>query len=88
MATPTSDPYLNVRPDLGSPVYQGAFAITPGTALAIPPRAIYVGGAGTVTAAGQDGVSVTFSGLAAGQILPFRASAVSAATATGLLGLY
>lgn len=66
-----------------------AFTITAGAgALATPIRALYVGGAGNVTLTTPAGSSVQFTGLAAGSILPVRATHVTAATATGLVGLY
>jgi hypothetical protein len=88
--TPTADPFLGRDPDLGSPVYSGAFAITPGVALPFPPRAIYVGGAGAIAMTGQDGNAVTFAAVPVGAIIPFRAASVqsSGTTATNLLGLY
>jgi len=90
MATPSSDPFLGAPQSFASPIYAGAFAITPGTALPFSPRAIFVGGAGNVNMTGQDGNAVTFVGCAAGQIIPFRAASVnsSGTTATNLLGLY
>jgi hypothetical protein len=90
MSTPSADPFLGRQPDLGSPLYTGAFAITPSSALPFPPRAIYVGGAGNIAMTGMDGNAVTFYGVTAGSILPFRAVSVfsSGTTATNLLGLY
>jgi hypothetical protein len=90
MSTPSSDPFIGQTPGLGSPVYSGAFAITPGTALPFTPRAIYVGGAGNIAATGQDGNAVTFTAIPVGAIIPFRAASVasSGTTATNLLGLY
>jgi hypothetical protein len=92
MATPTADPFNAAKPDIGSPLYSGAFAITPGAALAFTPRGVYVGSSGNIVATGQDGNSVTFNNLPAAYILPFRAATVassgSGTTATNLLGLY
>lgn len=68
-----------------------ATAITPNdsTDLANATRAIYVGGAGSLAVVFVEGQSVTFSGVAAGTILPLRLSRVLATgtTATGLVGL-
>lgn len=91
MATPTSDPYLGVKPDLDDgAVYVGAFAITAGTPYPFTPRAIYIGGNGNLVCTGADGNSVTFTGLVIGTILPFRPVTITASgtTATNLLGLY
>jgi hypothetical protein len=69
---------------------QYGFAITAGaSALPHPTRGIYVGASGnvTVTLVGS-GQSVQFVGLAAGVIHPIAASHVTAATATGILGVY
>ena len=66
-----------------------AVAITAGASpLAEPTRAIYVGGAGNITVTMLGGQSVTFTGVPAGAILPIRATHVTAATATALLGLW
>ena len=65
------------------------FAITPAdTDLAVVPRAIYVGVAGTLVLRDVAGVDVTYTAVA-GSIIPFRAIRVGAAsTATGIIGLY
>jgi hypothetical protein len=90
-ATPAADPFGGRQPDLGSLVFTGGFAITPGTALPFTPRAIYIGGgSGGLVAVGMDGQTVTFAGLVTWSILPFRAVSVatSGTTATNLVGLY
>ena len=51
-------------------------------------RAIWVGGAGTLTATMSNGDSVLFSGIAAGTLLPIRATNVTAGTATLMTALY
>lgn len=68
----------------------GAFAITPGaSAFPIVARAVYVGGAGNVTLTTAAGETVEFVGVAAGTILPVRATHVTAAsTATSMVGIY
>lgn len=65
-----------------------AFAITPGAgALSNPTTGgIKIGGAGTVTCTMYAGGSVTFT-CVAGELLPVCATHVTAATATGLVGL-
>ena len=63
------------------------FAITPSASeMAIRPRAIRCDVAGTATLVDDDGVSVTYT-LAAGEVIPFRAVKITAATAT-LIGWY
>lgn len=64
------------------------FPITPADSnLATVPDVIYVGGAGTVVARGDDGNDATFTATA-GSILPIRPAQVRASsTATGLIGL-
>lgn len=66
-----------------------AFAITPADAdLAQPARGLFVGGSGTIVATMVSGEVVTFSGVAAGSILPISVKRVAAAsTATNILGL-
>ncbi len=62
-----------------------ATAITPG-ATVYKPSIVFVGGAGSVTVTTAGGESgVVFSGLAAGTILPVLVTAVTAATATGIV---
>ena len=58
------------------------FAITPGASeFAQIPRAIYCEAAGTATIEDANGVALVYT-LVAGQLLPFRARRVTAATAT------
>lgn len=61
-------------------------AVTPGDTVITPrPRALYVGGAGTVVIEDQRGVSVTYTAQA-GAVIPFRAIKVTAAsTATNIV---
>lgn len=66
-------------------------AVAPSDTTIIPAgiRALYVGGAGNLTLEGQDGVIETFTGLAAGAVLPVQPRRVRAATtATLILALY
>ena len=71
-------------------------AVTPsdsttyGTATAPPIDALYVGAAGAVALAGNDGVATTLSAVAAGTVLNVSPARVMATgtTATGLVALY
>jgi len=68
---------------------QYAFVITAGaSALAHPIRGIYVGVSGDITVTTDGGDSVQFTNLAAGVIHPIAATHVTAATATGIVGVY
>ena len=91
MATPTADPYLGVKPDLGTPTYHGAFAITPGVALPVPTRALIVSGGGAISIVDMFGVTtiIQVTSNIAGSIMPLRVSAVnsSGTTATYIVGL-
>jgi hypothetical protein len=78
------------------PLYQTqtftkAFAITTNdsTDLASTVKAIYCGGAGNIKVTTSTGVTVTFTGVLAGTILPVTAKRVFATgtTATNLVGL-
>lgn len=64
-------------------------AIAPAdTALAVVPKALYVGGAGNLVVKGSDGVQVTFA-VAANSYHPIRPRNIMAATtATGIVALY
>ena len=69
-----------------------AFAVTPSDAadLAMPAKALYIGGSGNVVGIPEDSAaSVTFTGVVAGSVLPVRFKRVLATgtTATGLVGL-
>ena len=64
-----------------------AFAITPSaTALTRVPRALVIGVGGTVTVTTYKGTSITIT-VSAGTILPLAVTHVTAATATGIVGL-
>lgn len=68
----------------------GAAAVTPSDSTEINCRALYVGGAGNVVVQMPNrDVSITFSGVLAGTILPVSARRVMAATtATNIVALY
>jgi hypothetical protein len=84
------DLYQAFRSGLESPA-EGAFAITPSDSisLAIATRAVHVGSAGNLRAIMVTGEDVTFQGLMAGVVYPFRIDRVMATgtTAGGLVGL-
>ena len=68
---------------------EGHLAITPSdTPLTDIPKAIYVGGAGTLVMQDKNAVDVTYTVLA-GAIIPFRPTIIKAAsTATGIVAWY
>lgn len=74
----------------GSSPASRAIAITPDddADLALTTRGVYVGGAGDLVAVTEGGDTVTFTGLLAGQVYPFKVKRVKeATTATDLVGL-
>lgn len=76
-----SDNFGNLASGLDSPARSHRL-ITPGTGVIAPlPRCIYCNTAGTVTMEGADGVALTYT-VTEGQIIPFRARRITAATAT------
>ena len=74
----------------GSYVAKDAFAITKSDTVfanGLEARGLYVGVAGDVSVQTKNGTILTFTGVAAGQILPLRVVAVRAAsTASGFVG--
>lgn len=85
------DNYGSEQDDVSSASMQ-PYAVTPHDTnpLSIVPKALYIGGAGDVVLRGvNSGSDVTFVGLAAGTILPVRASHVRATgtTATNIVAL-
>ncbi len=64
--------------------YRHAAAVTPSDTVALTDvsRALFVGGAGTLTAIMQDGSTCLFIGVTAGSILPIQASQVNATGTT------
>lgn len=70
----------------------GGVVVTPSdsTDLVNTSRAIWVGGAGTLTVTMADGVAVLISGIAAGTLLPIRCTRVKSTgtTATLIVNLY
>jgi len=66
-----------------------AFTITPTDSdLAIVPRALYVGGTGSLVVTTYEGTVITITNFQAGQILPLVVKRVAAAsTATGIIGI-
>lgn len=87
-----NDPFAGYSPTPAAP-YTDAVAVTPHDEedLDTVTSAIYVGGAGNVSAVLVDGDEpVTFVGVPAGTLLPIRVSAVSetGTTATEIVALY
>ncbi|OLP59049.1 hypothetical protein BJF93_03745 [Xaviernesmea oryzae] len=84
------DRFTSHAPTITGPATRG-FSITPSDSAALPEvtRALYVGSSGAVALRLIEGQTVTFSGLAAGTLLPLRADRVLATgtTAGNLLGL-
>lgn len=76
-----SDNFGTYSPGLDSPGRKH-WLITPSANDIVPrPRSIYCEVAGTVTVQDIDGTSLTYT-LVQGQVLPFRARKITAATAT------
>lgn len=92
---PATDRFYKHTPTVGT-AYQDAEAVSPDDAAEIiPTRGLYVGGAGNVVVLmkgyGDEAPNqVTFTGVAAGSILPIRVSKVllTGTTATSILALY
>jgi hypothetical protein len=60
--------------------------VTPGNTDLVPHKAIWVGGAGTLSVVCADGTTQVIAGVAAGTLLPFQAKRiVGATTATNIL---
>jgi len=67
-------------------------AVTPSDTISIkngPARALYIGGEGNLVAINENGVAVSFAGLAAGTVLPITTTRVNATntTATNIVAL-
>ena len=84
------DRFQYSTPSLSGPAAH-AFAVTPNDSsdLSETTRAIYVGGAGSVTAVMASGASVTFASVPSGTTLPVRVTRVLATgtTASTIVGL-
>jgi hypothetical protein len=82
-----SDPFAAHASGLDSPARRH-FAITPADAdLSVVPRALYCTAAGNVVVRDAGGVDVTYPMLA-GDVLPFHAVQVRAATTATVVGWY
>ena len=72
-------------------VFNQWVAVTPSNTVDLPwlSHSVWVGGAGNVAAVMQDGVVATFTGVAAGEVLPIMAKRInsSGTTATSLVAL-
>jgi len=84
------DRFASHASSLDSPAHNG-FAVTPddGAGLAETTRALYVGVGGDLTLVLAGGGQITFANVAAGTLLPLRASMVLATgtTAAAIVGL-
>jgi hypothetical protein len=84
------DRFESTASGLDSPATHG-FAITPQDAADLPEvtRALYVGGPGAISLVLLSGAEILLTGIAAGAILPVRASRIKASgtTATAIVGL-
>lgn len=82
-----ADPFSTLNSGLESPANRH-FAITPADSdLAIKPRALCVTADGTLVIRDEGGVDITYN-VTAGQIYPFRAIQVRAATTATVVGWY
>lgn len=88
--TTMHDRYNTFSTGLESPVIDG-FAITPDDHEYLPEttRAVYVGGAGSLSVTLASGAVITLEGIGSGTFLPLRACRVLATdtTATAIIGL-
>lgn len=87
----STDPFMNVADSSSGPARR-AFAVVPSDSADLPvlPKALYVGGGGTVVLRTVDAsADVAFRNVAAGQVLDVRAQFVRAAgtTATDIVAL-
>lgn len=86
-----TDAFFNAADQVSAPARR-AVAVVPSdtAALAVVPKALFVGTGGTIVMRGVgDGADVTWRGVASGTVLPFRASHVRATgtTAADLVAL-
>lgn len=78
--------YKNFSVNPSSPALD-AFVITPGaSALAVVPRALYIGVGGNITVTTYKGTTISLD-VADGTLLPLVVTHVTAATALGIRGL-
>jgi hypothetical protein len=68
--------------------YTEAVAITAGATPFAPTRALYVGGAGSVTVTMLSGTSVAFGAVPAGTTIQIGITAFTAGSATSVVALY
>lgn len=84
------DPFQNFGDSAADPARR-AFAVTPSDSVALTqlPKALLIGGAGLIVLRPIDSIADVTISVAAGQIVPIRASHVRAAgtTATGIVAL-
>ena len=86
-----ADPFPAQTPSLLGPIENG-FSVTPadGSDMAQVSRALWVGGAGNLSVVTRGGDTITLVGVAAGTLLPIRATRVrsTGTTATNIHALY
>lgn len=86
-----SDAFQNYSPGLDSPAANAA-DVTPSDSsdLAVFSRALYIGGAGNVSVVMLGGQTITFNGVPAGTLLPFRVRQVrsTGTTATNIEAIW
>ena len=85
-----TDRYAGMSPTLSSPYVGGALITKSDTTVIETTRAIWVGGLGDMKVTMQDGSVVVFTAIAAGTLLPIRATIVWSAgtSATLMYALY
>jgi hypothetical protein len=86
-----TDKHIQVPMQMDDPA-RSAVAVTPSdtTEFSTVTRALFVGGAGAVTALMADGTTCTFTGVTAGSVLPIRIRRVNSTstTATNMVALW
>lgn len=86
-----ADATFNRAAELDSPAWDATAVTAADSDLArIPTRGVYVGGAGNLAVKMAGGTTLTFTGVAAGTILPIRVDQIrsTSTTATAIVALY
>lgn len=85
------DQFSNVADEVSAPATRvGAVVPHDGNPLSDIPKALYIGGGGTIVLAGTSGGDATLANVPAGSVLPIRARFVRATgtTATNIVALF